>query len=153
MEGKAVINNNDDIIHSALKPMKVSDGNISRMPVTQQAGNSFLTPAPKGPPFLWRLSLRKYSPKVSANYLVLVATPPTCKVGSTKYTHVSYVAYTEESENSDGESDAENSVSTSSSDGLAGSIQNAVATISTEIMALDKIGFDEDIDVEETDDT
>jgi hypothetical protein len=85
--------------------------------------------------------------------LVLVATPPTCKVGSTKYTHVSYVAYTEESENSDGESDAENSVSTSSSDGLAGSIQNAVATISTEIMALDKIGFDEDIDVEETDDT
>ena len=96
------------------------------------------------------MSLGKYSPKVSAKYLLLVATPPTCKVVSTKYTHVSY---TEESDNSDEESDAGNSVSTSSSDGLAGTIKDAVATISTEIMELDKIGFDEDIDVEETDDT
>ena len=76
--------------------------------------------------------------------MVLVATPPTRIVVSTKST---YVFYAEESDNSDDESEAGSSVSSSSTVGVGDTTENAVATISTEIMELDKIGFDETIDV------
>ena len=76
--------------------------------------------------------------------MVLVATPPTRIVVSTKST---YVFYAEESDNSDDESDTENSVGSSSADGVGETIEDAVATISTEIVELDKIGFEQIIDV------
>ena len=85
-----------------------------------------------------------YSPKVRANYLILGATRPTRIVVITKSTHVFYA---EESDSSDDESDAGNSVCSSSTVGVGDTTENAVATISTEIMELDKIGFDETIDV------
>ena len=86
----------------------------------------------------------KYSPKVRTNFLNLVATPPTCNIVITKSTPVFYA---EESDNSDDESEAGSSVSSSSTVGVGDTTENAVATISTEIMELDKIGFDETIDV------
>ena len=87
---------------------------------------------------------RKYSPKVRANYLVVGATPPTRIVVSTKSTHIFYA---EESDNSDDESDTGNSVCSSSAYGVGETIEDAVATISTEIVELDKIGFEQIIDV------
>ena len=79
--------------------------------------------------------------------MVLVATPPTCNVISTKSTHAFYTA---ESGNSDDESDAGSSVSSSSIDGIRETIKDTVATISTESMELDRIGFNEALDVDGT---
>ena len=62
----------------------------------------------------------------------------------TKFTHIFYA---EESDNSDDESDTGNSVCSSSADGVGETIEDAVATISTEIVELDKIGFEQIIDV------
>ena len=78
------------------------------------------------------------------NYLVLVVTPPTRIVVSTKSTHVFYA---EESDNRDDESDAENSVFSSSTDGVGETIKDAVATLLTEIVELDKINFEQIIEV------
>ena len=50
--------------------------------------------------------------------------------------------YAEESDNSDDGSDAGNFVSSSSTDGVGETIKDAVVTISSEIVELDKIGFD-----------
>ena len=71
-----------------------------------------------------------YSPRVRVNYLVLIATPPTCNIVTTKYAHVFYA---EESDNTDDESDAGSSVSSSSTyrtgtNGVGYRIKDAVAT-------------------------
>ncbi len=95
------------------------------------------------------MSLAKYSPKVSANNLVLVATSTTCNLVSTKSTDV---LYTEESDANDEKSDAGCSISYGFSDGVVETVKDSVERFPTEIMELDKIGFDDTLDLDETED-
>ena len=93
------------------------------------------------------MSPAKYGKKVRAKSLIPDATPSTCNVTSTNSTGVFYV---EESDTNDTDGEGDSSVSTESSNGVRATVKDAVATITTEIMELDKIGFDETLDVDET---
>jgi hypothetical protein len=47
------------IIHSAKKPMKVSEGSISRIAEMQQLGNGLRTPASNGPLLIMSVHIRE----------------------------------------------------------------------------------------------
>ena len=94
----------------------------------------------------------KYSSKVSAKYLIFLATETTCNVVGTKSTHL---FYTEESESYDEygyDNSSGSSVQTESSNAVGETVEDAVARIKDQILVLDKIGFDETEDSDETDD-
>jgi hypothetical protein len=78
-----------------------------------------------------------------------VETLTTCNFAGTQSTDV---LQTGESDGGDGFGDAGDSVSTQSSETVGKTVEDAVSTIATEIMELDTIGFDETIDLDETED-
>ena len=90
-----------------------------------------------------------YSRKVSTKYLRRGATPTTCKIIGTKSTHVSH---TEESDANDECYEDWKPLPSESSDGVGETVKDAVSRIRDEIMQLDKMGFDEILEPEETQD-
>jgi hypothetical protein len=90
-----------------------------------------------------------YSRKVSAKRLRRGATLTTCKIIGTKSTHD---CHTEESDANGKCCEDWSSYSSESSDDVEETMKDAVSRIRDEIMELDKIGFDEILDVEETQD-
>jgi hypothetical protein len=90
-----------------------------------------------------------YSRKVSEMRLRRGATLTTCKIIGTKSTHV---CHTEESDANDKCYEDWSSYSSESSDGVEETVKDAVSRIKGEIMQLDKIGFDEILHLEETQD-
>ena len=87
--------------------------------------------------------------KVSAKYLGRTETLATCNFLGANSTHV---PNTEESDPNDELSEAWSSYSSESSDGIGETVKDAIAGIPTKIMELDKIGFEEILDFDETQD-
>ena len=90
----------------------------------------------------------KYSPKVCATILVLIATPRTRNDASTQHT---LVFYTEESDSDD--SDDENGESVTkppSHESVGEPVEDAISTMRAEISELDTMAFDETVALDES---